>query len=126
MAKAGTKLPAVSRMARALETIEKSYPNMTMKQLRVLFQVLDKPGVKMADLVRELDVPKATLSLAARSLGSGAFHDDGSGSQKRGLDLISAVDDPFELRSKLLAPTARGRALGEKLEKILGEGDGTT
>ena len=107
-----------------VEAVHQHYPRMELSQLRVLLRVLARPGIRAAELVELTGLSKAALSRAVRMLGSGPYTHDSDGSTKQGLDLITQISDPNDNRAKLIAPTRRGRKLGDDINKIVGDANG--
>ena len=116
----------VGALLKIVEEIHLNYPKLEIGQLMVLLKVIDKPGVRASDLQKELSMSKSTLSLTIRSLGTGAYLDDSRGIEKMGQNLISRVPDPMDNRAKLLAPTALGWSLGDRIDQILRDTYGKT
>jgi DNA-binding MarR family transcriptional regulator len=109
-----------------VEDIHQNYPQLAINQLKVLLRIIAKPGVRASDLQKEVNMSKSTVSWMLRTMGTGPYLDDASGQTRMGLNLISQVPDPMDGRAKLLAPTALGRRLGDKIEEAIGEAYGKT
>lgn len=117
----------LQRLLRVVETIRKTYPRMELGQLSVLLRVLLKPGIRAMGMTKETGLTASAVSRNVLALSDRSYLTDESGSNRRGLDLITQITDPLDSRARLLAPTARGRRLATRLSDLLGDDDnGTT
>ncbi len=121
----GSSSKEIRQAIRVVGSVIEDYPRLTLSQLHVLLMVLDKPGVRASELMKLTGLSKSTMSITLRVLGSEPFVHDGNKKQYPGMNLITQIEDPADRRGKLIAPTRMGRRVGEKINKILGDKDGT-
>jgi ATP-dependent exoDNAse (exonuclease V) alpha subunit len=76
--------------------------------------VAQNPGIKVGELVTRLDIAQSSTSRNVAYLSKWRAY------QEEGHDLIEAVEDPRDRRTKTVNLTAKGRRLAEKLAKVIG------
>jgi len=105
-------------LARIIREVRLEYPRMELGQLHLLLIALARPGIPMQDLQGPTSLTKSAVSRNVRALSEKSYLSDEDGA-RNGLDLVTQVSDPLDGRSKLVAPTTRGRRLAERLSELL-------
>lgn len=110
-----TAIPMPARVVNALKMLRGMVaPDLGVQHLLVLLYVYQTPGVSLLHLEKELGISNSSASRIVQRLG------EGSHSQSiKGLGLTKVVDDPMNLRSKLVSLTSKGQATAASFINLL-------
>ena len=101
-------------LAAAIEAFRELDQEMPAQTILTFLLVAQNPGIKVGELVERLGIAQSSTSRNVAYLSKWrAFEEEGH-------DLIEAVEDPRDRRTKTVNLTAKGKRLAEKLARVIG------
>lgn len=113
-------IPVVLALQDAIREIRRIYPRMEAGQLEVLLHILSSPGIRAADIVRDLDGINRTGIYKTLRVLTRPVENPLPG-RKDGLSLVDVVPDPSDGRASLYYPSPAGEILASKIRKAMGK-----
>lgn len=115
----GDKQERLTSLIRVVEEFRKYDADMSLSQVLVYLLINNEPGLRVAKLLPLTGLSRSALSRNILSLSKGPYAADHRSPKKPGHDLITTVEDPFDGRAQMAAPTARGAELARRLGRII-------
>jgi len=109
---AGRKL---RRVVDIIEELRKLSPEMQIQTAMTLLQVGLEPGITMKRLCEKVGISQASISRNVAILG------DGLRPEKPGFKLLTAKEDPYERRRKIVTLTPAGVRVCNSLESYISD-----
>ena len=101
-------------LAAAIKVFRELDAEMPAQTILTFLLVAQNPGIKVGELVTRLDIAQSSTSRNVAYLSKWrAFEEEGH-------DLIEAVEDPKDRRTKVVNLTAKGKRLAEKVARVVG------
>lgn len=101
------------KAVRFIREFRRQNPNMVIGLAETFLLVIEKPGIKMAEIEEEADIAQSSSSRYAAELGKYGRN------RQPGLQLIEKVKDPVDWRQYRLYPTKKGKAFAKQLFDII-------
>lgn len=109
-------------LAAVLDEFRGRAPDIAANTMVVFFHVAAQPGIRMKELERLTSLSSSAVARNVSFLSDQDWRRDSVGKRLPGLDLVVAVTDPFDGRSKVVTLTPRGRKMFDKVAALASTG----